>query len=261
MRHYLINPTWRCQNKCSYCWMQQTVMGRPELVGAPERSVEDWYRALKRDQPELVDIAGGEPLLLPWVPDLMRVASSIRFGLSTNGLHLPGIADLCRSRIENLVNINVSYHPETRVPGYAERWQGAVLRLLEAGYTVHPNIIAYGSNREATRDVRGWMEQKAIGFAISPYEEMDDLGTRMEQGLLCEGGVNHLTVAPDGTAWPCLTKLRSPYWAETALGNWIDGTVDLAKKEQPCHLNCTDYYVLSGQHEAGDMWQVCARPA
>ena len=35
MRHFLINPTWRCQNACSYCWVQQTVRVRPELMNAP----------------------------------------------------------------------------------------------------------------------------------------------------------------------------------------------------------------------------------
>lgn len=262
-RHFLVNPTWRCQNRCSYCWMRQTVALRPDLYDAPERSAEDWYGALKRDRPEVVDIAGGEPLLLDWVPDLMRVCRSIAFGLSTNGLHAGGIEDLCRSRIPNLIAINVSYHPETNAPDYQERFRDAVLRLRGAGYHVHSNLVATPQNLRDAHKARllYWLEEHGIPYEVSPNEQMDYLGAKLDQGLLCQGGVNHLTVAPDGTAWPCLTTLRSPYWRETALGNWIDGTVDIGRKEQPCHLNCVDWYVLPKEHSAGDMWKIEARPA
>lgn len=261
MRHYLIQPTWRCQNKCSYCWMQATIGQRPDLLHAQERSAEDWYNALKRDRPELVDIAGGEPLLLEWVPDLMRICRSLRFGLSTNGLATRGIDNLCRSRVPNLVAVNVSLHPETRVPDYAERFKDAVMRLKAAGYHVHCNLVDAPGNVEKAAKLLAWMQDKDVAFEVSPFERVEQLGYQMETGLVCKGGVNHLVMAPDGSAWPCLTALRSPYYAELCLGNWLDDTVDVAKKPQPCYLACTDYYVLSKEHSAGDMWGVEARPA
>jgi hypothetical protein len=94
-----------------------------------------------------------------------------------------------------------------------------------------------------------WMHESGVKYELSPYEQMGTLGQVLEQGLCCKGGVNHLTVAPDGTAWPCLTALRSPFWEALALGNWLDDTIDLSKKPQPCYLNCVDYYVLPEQQK------------
>jgi len=241
--------------------MQATVGQRPDLLHATERTAEDWYGALKRDRPELVDIAGGEPLLLDWVPDLMRVCASLGFGLSTNGLAEAGIDNLCRSRVPNLVAINVSIHRECRVADYRERFIDAVYRLISAGYYVHCNLVDAPGNAERAAGILITLRQAGVPVDVSPYELTDTLALRLEQGLVCQGGINHLVMAPDGSAWPCLTALRSPYYADLCLGNWIDGTVDLGRKPQPCHLQCTDAYVLAKEHAAGDMWGVEARPA
>lgn len=254
MKHWLINPTWRCQNNCSYCWMKQTVAKRPELYTATERPVEDWYNALYRERPEVVDIAGGEPLLLDWIPELIWACDTIKFGLSTNGLHKAGIDKLCSERLGNLVSINISYHPETKASNYIDRWMDAVTRLHMTGYHVHCNVVKANDNVEMAQEAIERLTRLGVPFELSPYEIMSTLGTKLSQGLLCEGGVDHLVVAPDGTAWPCLTTLRSPFWKETIIGNWLDNTVDVSRKEQPCHLNCVDYYVLPAEHSSGDMW-------
>jgi hypothetical protein len=261
MRHYLIQPTWKCHNRCEYCWVEQSVRIHPDLYNVKERPAVDWYNALKRDRPELVDISGGEPLLLNWVPDLMRAAQSINFGLSTNGLAQDGINNLCKNKIPNLISINVSHHPTVKSPGYISTWKFSVMSLMAAGYLVHCNIVAAPGNKELASDIINWMEVNEVSHEISPYEQVAGLGTLRETGLLCQGGINHITVAPDGTAWPCLTSLRSPYYKELALGNWLDGTLDISKKPQPCFLDCADYYILSKEHTAGDMWNVQARPA
>ena len=261
MKHYLIQPTWRCHNRCEYCWVEQSVRINADLYYAKERPVEDWYNALKRDMPDLVDISGGEPLYLAWVPGLMRAASSIRFGLSTNGLAQRGIKDLCNDFIPNLIAINVSYHPTSCFPGYLEFWKYSVLSLMEAGYGVHCNIVDAPGNVELAASAIEWMKDNEVHYVISPYEQVSGLGVLKKSGLLCQGGVNHITVGPDGTAWPCLTALRSPYYKKMVLGNWLDNTIDITNKPQPCYLDCTDYYVLSKQHSAGDMWNVQARPA
>jgi len=261
MRHYLIQPTWRCHNRCFYCWVEQSVRIHRDLYTALERPVDDWYNALKRDRPELVDISGGEPLLLPWVPDLMRAARSIFFGLSTNGMATDGISDLCQAWIPNLVAINVSMHPTSCIPGWFDRWKHSVMSLMATGYAVHCNLVNAPGNTEKAAEALQWLRDNEIPFEVSPYELVSGLGTLKESGLRCQGGINHLTVTPDGTAWPCLTALRSPYYKERALGNWLDGTVDVARNPQPCYLDCTDYYVLAKKHAAGDMWNVQARPA
>ena len=264
MKHYLINPTWQCHNTglCSYCWVTQTVRTRTEMIGAEVRSLYDWAQAINRDKPDVVDIAGGEPLLIGWIPGLLQMCPDTQFGLSTNGLASRALAQLCRAKPTNLLAINVSYHPDAAVRNnrYDKRWAEAIDTVLAFGGRPHVNIVDAPGNVEAAKDTIAWLALKGIKYEISPYEEMGDLGTKLEQGLCCEGGVNHLNVAPDGQAWPCLTTMRSPFWAETCLGNWIDGEIDLSRKEQPCHLACVDYYTLQHEHEAGDMWNIQAEP-
>jgi MoaA/NifB/PqqE/SkfB family radical SAM enzyme len=238
------------------------VRDRPELYHAKERNPEVWERAIWRDKIELVDIAGGEPLLLPWIGSLIESCSYTAFGLSTNGLAYKEITRLCRLKPYNLVSINVSYHPDAarQRENYDAQWRLGVTALVEAGFTTHTNVVAYDDNSTAAAPIMAWLREQGIPCVVSPYEHMDVLGDKVAQGLCCQGGVNHMTVAPDGMAWPCLTTLRSPYWRETALGNWLDGAVDLERKEQPCHLRCVDYYVLQEQHSSGDMWHIEATP-
>ena len=261
-KHYLIQPVWACQNRCSYCWVRSTVGQRAELYHAPTRQMAEWAQAIHRDKPTIVDIAGGEPLLLSWLPDLIACCPETKFGLSTNGLDIAGVARLAERQLSNVVSINVSYHPESaeRWPWYVQRWRAAVLMLNSAGYTLASNLIDTGDNVAKSAPVLAWLAEQGVPAVVSPCEETGDLGERLEQGLCCQGGVQHLVMAPDGSAWPCLTALRSPYWRDLRLGNWLDNTVDLSRKPQPCHLQCTDYYVLAKEHSSGDMWWTEATP-
>lgn len=263
-KHYLINPTWRCHNAgvCRYCWVNQTVRERPELYHAAERPLIDWAVAIERDTPDVIDIAGGEPLLIPWLGALIQAFPQVSFGLSTNGLALRNLRRLVQMGLRNVVAVNVSYHPDAaRVdPEYDTKWKTAITTILNAGGHPHTNVVDAFDNVDRAEHIRRWLHSVGVRCVVSPEEPMGTLGTLRDTGLICEGGVNHLTIAPDGTAWPCLTTLRSPYWADLSLGNWLDNTIDLSRKPQPCHLDCADYYILPQQHVAGDMWGIEARP-
>lgn len=263
-RHDLYNLTWACQNACPECWMRATV-GTRLMREAATRPLDDWLRAVHRDPPDLIDVAGGEPLLVDWLPEFVRGVSPIRVGLSTNALSLEGILGLTRERLPNLVSLNLSYHPATRRPDYSIRFRAEALALKEAGYSVFVSVVDYSDNVERARRVLDSLAERGVGSVVSPYEEVSSLDTPMTQGLACKGGVNHLVVAPDGLAWPCLTSLRAPSYQETCLGNWLDGdgtspAIDLSRKPQPCHLPCVDYYELRLKHPSGDMWRTEARP-
>lgn len=261
MKHYLANVTWRCQNRCSYCWMQKSVSKRPELTTATERPMMDWVEAIHRDHVDILDIAGGEPLLLDWIPDLIRACPATQFGLSTNGLSGPGIARLAKARPYNLLGVNVSYHPETLSwnADYHDRYAEALNTLRSAGVNVHANVVNAPGVAEGAAEVIEKLRAAGVSVVVNPDERVEDLGILTDTPLECDGGITHLTVAPDGTAWPCLTTLRSPYWAEMSVGNWLDNTIDLSRKPVPCRLKCVDYYVLKHEHSNGDMWGINAR--
>jgi hypothetical protein len=253
-QHILIQPTWACHNSCAYCWVRATVGQRPALHDAPEREPSAWIAALQRDKVELCDIAGGEPLLYPDLWRIIRACPKTDFGLSTNGLALDALRWLCTMKPDNLLGINVSYHPQS---GHDAEFMAAVSMVRNSGGPVRPNVVNWGDNVGRSISMLRWLNEQGIPFDISPFEDMGDLVSPMRVGLTCKG---YLVVAPDGQAWPCLTTLRSPRWAEAALGNWLDGTVDWERKATPCYENCVDFYVLAHQHSAGDMWGAEARP-
>jgi MoaA/NifB/PqqE/SkfB family radical SAM enzyme len=258
MKHWLINPTWRCQNHCDYCWMQQSVGVRADLVAAHERPMWDWANAIQRDEIDLVDIAGGEPLLVPWIADLLAACPQTLFGISTNALSGPGVSALAKAKPQNLVAVNVSYHPRTmaRDRGYQDRYTAALNEMREAGLKVHVNIVDAPGVVDEAEAMIARLREAGVHVSVNPEEHVTDLLCERDAGLECMGGVDHMTVAPDGSAWACLSALRSPRWRELCLGNWLDRTVDLRRKPVPCYLNCVDYYVLKESHSCGDMWGV-----
>jgi len=258
VKHFLANLTWRCQNSCSYCWLTPSVRTRPEMMTAEERGLDDWVNAIRRDSVDLVEIAGGEPLLVDWMLEMILACPDTRFALSTNGRALPALERVVRAHPRNLIAINLSCHPET--PGGQRQFTAAARLMAMAGARFHTNIVDAPGIPEQAAWARALLDELNMPYEISPYERVEDLGTKRNIGLRCRGGIDHLTIAPNGDAWPCLTTIRSPYWRETCLGNWLDGPVTLENKPEPCYLACVDYYVLPLQHSAGDMWGIRAEP-
>lgn len=255
MKHYLINITWRCQNNCPYCWLNDTVRQRTGMMAAPERSPREWIAAIRREWVDTVDIAGGEPLLYEGLLDILDALPRISFGISTNGQALEAIDKLCAKRRENVICVNLSLHPQSELQD-ERTFKYAATMLHNARYPLICNLLDWGDNIQRAAPMAAWLREHDVPVVVSPFEDVTNLGTERATGLRCKGGTSHLTLAADGAAWPCLTALRSPYWREWALGNWVDDTIDLGKRVQPCYLDCTDYYVLKDRHAAGDMWGV-----
>ena len=258
--HLCVNLTWLCQNECDVCWLNDTIRARGDQKMMRTRPLADWTAALHRDKPRVVDIAGGEPLLVPWLTDLLDQNPFTKFAISTNALSLQGVNRLCEVRRRNVVSINASIHPDCTRPDYPRFFLAQVMRLVTKGYPVHCNLVDYGDDVERGAEIRKGLEKLGVTVVISPYERTDDLGEPNDIPLVCKAGQNHLVIAPDGTAWPCLTALRSPDWERYILGNWLDGEIDLNKVPRPCLLKCTDYLVLKTQHQAGDIWGVEPKP-
>jgi hypothetical protein len=262
MKHFLCNVTFRCQNAgvCRYCWVEGSVRKRGDTFA--ERPPEDWIRAIQRERPDTVDLAGGEPTLYEGLGEIIRACPRVSFGLSTNALDEGAIAALAEARLPNLVSINCSFHPDRlEADGfYGGLWLRNVKRLREAGYRVHVNVVDYEGQGVLAPLVADMVNRYGVQVVVSPYEDVARV-VETDVPLVCLGGINHLNVAPDGTAWPCLSTMRSENAWALELGNWLDGTLDLGRRIQPCYLYCADYYILPRLHLGGDVWNVQARPA
>jgi len=257
MKHYLIHPTWQCQNSCSYCWVENTIRNRPDLFNAPPATICEWNTALLRDTPDAVHIAGGEPFLSPvTIPLIEAWGDVVEFSLSTNGLCTNQIDILTNhSHLSKLTSVNVSYHPEQITLEKQSRHLHTISALQEHGYEVIVNIVNYQNNIYDSFQYLRNLKALGVNVVISPYEDSSCLHTLTHNPLQCQAGITHLVIAPDGRAWPCLTTLRSPFYPVYCLGNWIDGLPEDISTHvpYPCYLDCHDYK-LKREHIGGDIW-------
>jgi hypothetical protein len=263
MRHFLINPTWRCMAACTYCWMHATIRPRPAMFSVRERPAQEWIDAINRDGIEVVDIAGGEPLLLDWMPDLFAACPRTTFGLTTNTLNRREVDRIAQAKPRNLVSINASFHADTYRwnPSYFSEYVDAVMALHSARLPVFTSVVDAPGEMVSADAHLGPLRDAGVRIIVAQYEHPDVVKVMRNTPLVCEGGVNHLTVAPDGSAWPCLTAMRIPEYADVCLGNWLDAGIDVARKPVPCYMNCADYYLIEPGSECENMWGLNVRAA
>jgi organic radical activating enzyme len=264
LKHYLINLTWKCQLFCSYCWVRRSINTNSILDKQDTRPLEDWLSAINRDKPEMLTMGGGEPLSVPFALDLIRQTPQVKWNLSTNGLMVHKIQELAEYKLDQLVSINVSYHPEAadKYPWYFSQWKREIIMLKNAGYNVFSNIEKTNDNVEKSQAAIEFMQSENLAMLISPIcGGREELSRPQDIPLICEGGVNHLVIGPNGDAWPCQTSINSYAWRETKLGNWIDDTLDLTKVPKPCQLQCVEYFYQYKEHQAGDFFNLNVREA
>ncbi|MHB8882078.1 MAG: radical SAM protein [Thermodesulfovibrionales bacterium] len=108
-------PTLRCNQQCSFCFNDT---GSEAGSGSGEMSRADASKLLaimgSHGIREL-DIMGGEPFLLAWMPDLIReaVAREIAVNISTNGSILPALKKL-GGISSDMLTIGISLEGSTR---------------------------------------------------------------------------------------------------------------------------------------------------
>lgn len=263
MKFYLLNITWKCQLNCHYCWMRQNITPNKELRDVPERTLDEWVEAIKRDKPDLIGLGGGEPLSVSWVLDLIRAFPEVKFAINTNGLNTDKIEELVKSRIPNVIHINYSYHPDAakRYKWYDNLYKQNMIALMNAGYPVTGSVVIADSYSEQTKAMIAWVRDLGLHMTEIPIcTTLPEIQTLTDEPLICDAGITHLFSDPAGQVWACQTAMNSPYWQSMCLGNWVDGEIDLSKKPVPCYLWCVERNVNSEAHESGDFFHVNARP-
>ena len=262
-KFYLLNITWKCQLACHYCWMHRHITPNAELRDVPERTLEEWIAAIKRDTPDLIGLGGGEPLSVSWVLDLIRAFPDVKFAINTNGLNADKMDELASARIPNVIHVNYSYHPDAakRYEWYDSYYKQNIMALARVDYPVSGSVVIADSYSEQTKSMIAWVRDLGLHMTEIPIcTTRPEIETLTDQPLVCDGGITHLFSDPAGNVWPCQTTLNSPFWKSTCLGNWVDGEVDLSNKPVPCYLWCVERNVNSEAHESGDFFHVNARP-
>jgi len=120
-----VSVTQRCNLNCRGCWatgVEQPVdMSRELLHTIVEESRAQGCR--------FFGVLGGEPLLLPWLPDFFEAHKSSYFQLFTNGLLLD---DAMARRLRQAGNVSPLISVEGGARSYASRRNASYSRALEA---------------------------------------------------------------------------------------------------------------------------------
>jgi MoaA/NifB/PqqE/SkfB family radical SAM enzyme len=250
-----------CNFKCKYCWEVQA-QERGEFKPVPFRLAQDWLEVWNRLRPQLLDITGGEPFLMPEFLDVLTgLDPAIRVAITSN-LSRPLLDFVKRVGPERVINVTASFHPMengTRThPMNPEIFVGRALFLQNHGFNVTVNIVAWPEQMYLTPAWAEMFRAHGLRFHVDPYSsiayypyEYSDAERRFLEpwiwenrraGLesvkpdapitvLCSGGVDHINVQPDGSAWRCILERQE---CVNLLGNVFDPGFELRKLPLQC---------------------------
>ncbi len=167
--------TMACNFKCKYCWEVQA-QERGEFKPMPFRPAQDWLDAWNRLRPQLLDITGGEPFLMPELLDVVTgLDPAIRVAITSNLSH-PLIEFARHVSPERVINVTASFHPMengTRThPMNPEIFVGRCLFLQNHGFNVTVNVVAWP---EQMYLIPAWAEMfrsHDLRFHVDPYSSI-----------------------------------------------------------------------------------------
>ena len=125
--------TYKCNSRCTYC----DIPVKPENIRiketAPELIIEN-LAALKRLGVKVIDFTGGEPLIYPHLPKVMRAAKEMGFytSLANTGILYPRMAEELRGLVDDLkFSLSTTdpefYRQERGIDGYHRAIEGIKL--------------------------------------------------------------------------------------------------------------------------------------
>lgn len=250
--------TMACNFNCDYCWEVQAET-HGDFKPEPFKKPEDWIAAWLRLRPEILDITGGEPFMQPGLIDIITAlaAGGVRMAITSN-LSYPILEFVRRVKPSEVFSITASYHPSQngtrKNPMNEDIFFGRILLLREFGFNnVTVNIVAYPEQMWLIPKYVELCDRHRIRWHIDPYSSIMYSPweyTAAEKNMLkqyvtagrtntpddfktvsCSGGIDHISVQPDGSAWRCI--LERQQWINP-LGNIFDESFSLLGERQTC---------------------------
>ena len=252
--------TMACNFKCKYCWEVQA-QERGEFKPEPFKPWQQWLEAWNRLKPLYLDITGGEPFLpgIGLLEVLQGLDREILVSITSNLSH-PLLDFVQRVSPQQVHSITASFHPSengTKAnPMNPEIFIGRIKLLQEFGFRVTANIVAWPEQIWLIPHWVSMFEAQGILWHVDPYQSIAYYPwtyTEAQQELLkryitsqrvgcvnpepdgkvvsCSGGVDHISVQPDGSAWRCILERQQ---MANCLGNVFDPEFTLLENPGEC---------------------------
>jgi radical SAM protein with 4Fe4S-binding SPASM domain len=180
-------PTTRCNQRCSFCFNAETGSAADLTFNNALALLEIFAGNGVRH----IDIMGGEPFLLPWMPDFIKTGLSKGFSLniSTNG-SMPGLLQRLPGTSQGCFNIGVSLEGSTpekhnRFTG-ADNFASALESIKDLVALELDPIVKTVLNEETAEDIQDILNLiKGIGVRryylihMDVLQKGDDAGSRI----------------------------------------------------------------------------------
>src|SRR5512135_2406021 len=147
-------PTFRCNQKCSFCFNDSSQSSEMSFDNALRL-----LRILSKNGIEELDVMGGEPLLLDWMPEFVRAVlrKGVAVNLSTNGSN-PNMIRMFRVFGGEKVSIGISLEGSTedrhnRSTG-SSHFPAAVESIVEISSAGFIPIVKTVVSRETMSDIQ-----------------------------------------------------------------------------------------------------------
>jgi len=182
-------PTTRCNQRCSFCFND----GSSALRDLPLQEALNLLDILSEAGTRDLDIMGGEPFLLPWMPSFLHAAirDNIMVNISTNG-SFPDVLDEFRGIRPERINIGVSLegiNPETHNrltnSDNFEKAITSITTLVSLGLNPIVKTVINRLNRDEIQPIIGLMKKLGVTryyliqmdlFSHAPDDENNALG-------------------------------------------------------------------------------------
>ena len=249
--------TWKCNMRCTYCWEVQRI-DAGELKPEKLTSYLDWLEPWNRLRPQILDISGGEPFLqADFIEFLQQLDADIRVSVTTNLSHdiTRFVQEIPASRIQSMT---CSLHPSQRNLPF-DQFAGRVLLLKNRGFKLTVNFVAWPEQIWLIPKYKAYFEEQiGVAFHVDPYfptpthpfewtqKELNFLEPYVgadrqhwfEQDarhqVLCSGGLEHISVQPNGDIYRCMTD---PTQGIGPLGNLKDPSFRLNQSVTACDVH------------------------
>jgi len=206
-------PTFRCNLSCAYCLTESSStcarreMSREALVTAALQAKELGFTG--------IGISGGEPLLLPWLPEAVaEIAGGLPVLVLTNGLLLGGelLDRVCRLWADLPVTLQLSLdRPERdandtwRNRGAFERVAGRVPKLVERGLSVRLAATVHEQPEAEWQELRALARSLGVKAGALFQRPVVRRGRAAAAGYGVEVGWQNLppelTITSEGAFW------------------------------------------------------------
>lgn len=244
MHKVVVNPTWRCQFRCPYCWV--IAVGFRDNPGR-ELPWQEWVAALTKHIPKgsIIDFSGGEPLLFkgfyPMLNWLLRKREDLNWAVTTN-LASDEWELFYSDPLPRCAVINVSSHPESSQEVQARAAMLTQRYPLRVNWVVHPSSEKPDVERE-------WLNEIT-------YEDWE--GGNAVDGVprYCNAGEKHWFIDPQGYIFNCSIE---PRLGVVPSGNIFTGKFPKGG-ERLCKVGCGTCYTDNPSNWLVTMREVEAHP-